>query len=74
LQVLRVQAVEDGGHGVVAWGFAQAQEREKPRVFAGEAGYAAKGVYAAKEGHQDEGQESPKRILSVVGAGVGDLG
>jgi hypothetical protein len=59
---------------VVAWGFAQAQEREKLRVFAGEAGYAAKGVYPAKEGHQYEGQESPKGVLPVVGAGVRDFG
>jgi hypothetical protein len=66
--------VQDGGHGVVAWGFAEAQEREKLGVFAGEAGYAAKGVYPTKESYQDKSQESPEGVLPVLGAGVGDLG
>jgi hypothetical protein len=43
-------------------------------VGAGKAFHAPQGVHAGEEGHQDESQKTPQRVLPVAGPGVGDLG
>ena len=74
LELLRVQAVEEGGEGGVAWGFAQAQVRQEVGVGAGKSGYASQGVHAAQKSHQNEGQKPPEGIPLVGGPRVGHLG